>query len=97
MTPGAAWKDVTLGLRALGLFDGCAVVSDIGWVREASRLAGGLARREAPAGALVRRRPRQRRAVHTIRTGRASGSQPRTAGDAVGLLPDRTATAGPAS
>jgi len=41
MTPGAAWKDVTLGLRALGLFDGCAVVSDIGWVREASRLAGG--------------------------------------------------------
>ena len=39
LTAGAAWEDVRLGLRAMGLFDGCAVVSDVGWIREASRLA----------------------------------------------------------
>ena len=39
LTPGAAWEDVTLGLRSLRLFDGCAVVSDVRWVRETSRLA----------------------------------------------------------
>ncbi len=38
LTPGAAWEDVTLGLRSLHLFDGCAVVSDVGWVRGTSRL-----------------------------------------------------------
>jgi hypothetical protein len=37
--PAAAWEDLTLGLRALPLFDGCAVVSDVGWIREASRVA----------------------------------------------------------
>ena len=42
LTPGAAWEDVTLGLRALRLFDGVAVVTDIGWIREVSRLAGFL-------------------------------------------------------
>ena len=42
LTPGAAWEDLTLGLRALHLFDGCAVVSDVGWIREASRLAAFL-------------------------------------------------------
>ncbi len=40
--PAAAWEDVTLGLRALHLFDGCAVVGDLGWVRGASRLAAFL-------------------------------------------------------
>ena len=39
LTAGAAWEDVRLGLRAMGLFDGCAVVSDVVWIREASRLA----------------------------------------------------------
>ena len=38
LTAGAAWEDVTLGLRSLHLFDGCAVVSDVVWIREASRL-----------------------------------------------------------
>jgi len=42
ITPAAAWEDVTLGLRALGSFDGCAVVSDLGWVREVSRLTSFL-------------------------------------------------------
>jgi hypothetical protein len=40
MTPGAAWEDVKVGLRALRLVEACAVVSDTGWVRDASRLAG---------------------------------------------------------
>jgi hypothetical protein len=39
LTAGAAWEDVRLGLRAMGLFDGCAVVTDIAWIREVSRLA----------------------------------------------------------
>lgn len=39
MTPSAAWEDVKVGLRALRMVDGCAVVSDIGWIRESSRLA----------------------------------------------------------
>jgi hypothetical protein len=41
LTPGAAWEDVTLGLRSLHLFDGCAVVSDVGWVRGTSRCRRG--------------------------------------------------------
>jgi len=39
LTPSAAWEDVRLGLRALRLFEACAVVSDLGWIRESSRLA----------------------------------------------------------
>jgi hypothetical protein len=38
-TPSAAWEDVRLGLRALRLFEACAVVSDLSWIRESSRLA----------------------------------------------------------
>lgn len=38
-TPGAAWEDIKLGLRSMRLFDACAVVSDIGWMRESTRLA----------------------------------------------------------
>src|SRR3954451_14346080 len=34
ITPDAAFEDVRLGLRALGSFDGCAVVSDLPWVGE---------------------------------------------------------------
>ncbi|HEX9621876.1 MAG TPA: STAS/SEC14 domain-containing protein [Polyangiaceae bacterium] len=41
-TAGAAWEDITVGLRSLRLFDGCAIVSDVGWVRESARLAGVL-------------------------------------------------------
>jgi SpoIIAA-like len=38
LTPGAAWEDVRLGLRGLRLFEACAVVSDLEWVRGMSRL-----------------------------------------------------------
>src|SRR5215467_1969095 len=38
-TPGAAWEDIKMGLRTLRLFDACAVVSDIAWVRESTRVA----------------------------------------------------------
>ena len=42
LTPSAAWEDVKIGLRAWRLIEGCAVVSDIGWIREASRFASFL-------------------------------------------------------
>ena len=41
-TPGGAWEDARLGLRHLRLFERCAIVSDVGWVRESSRLVGAL-------------------------------------------------------
>jgi hypothetical protein len=39
LTPSAAWEDVRLGLRGLRLFEACAVVSDLGWVRQWTRAA----------------------------------------------------------
>jgi hypothetical protein len=39
LTPSALWEDVTLGLRGLRLFEACAVVSDLEWVRVMSRMA----------------------------------------------------------
>lgn len=39
MTPAAAWEDIKLAPRAVRMMDGCAVVSDIGWIRRASWLA----------------------------------------------------------
>ena len=41
-SPGAAWEDAKLGLASLRMFEGCAVVTDIGWMREATRLAAFL-------------------------------------------------------
>jgi hypothetical protein len=41
-TPGAAWEDARVGWHYLRLFERCAIVSDIGWIREASRLVGAL-------------------------------------------------------
>ncbi len=41
-TPAAAWEDAKIGLRSMRLFDGCAVVSDTGWLRESVRLAAFL-------------------------------------------------------
>lgn len=37
-TPGAGWEDLKIGISSLRLFEGCAVVSDIGWIRESTRL-----------------------------------------------------------
>lgn len=41
-TPAAAWEDLKIGPRALRLFDGCAVVTDIGWIREWTQVVGFL-------------------------------------------------------
>ena len=41
-TPGAAWEDAKIGLQSMRLFDGCAVVTDLGWIRELTRMAGFL-------------------------------------------------------
>ena len=40
ITPGALWADTQLGLGYLRLLDGCAVVSDIGWIRTPTRAIG---------------------------------------------------------
>ena len=40
ITPGALWADTRLGLRYLRLLDGCAVVSDVDWIRIPSRRIG---------------------------------------------------------
>jgi SpoIIAA-like len=39
-TPGGAWEDARIGLRSTRLFEGCAIVSDVGWIRESTRLLG---------------------------------------------------------
>lgn len=39
-SPGAAWEDAKIGLHSMRLFDGCAVVTDLAWIREVTRLAG---------------------------------------------------------
>ncbi|WP_460305660.1 SpoIIAA family protein [Actinocorallia aurea] len=40
LTPSALWEDVKVGLGALRLFDGCAIVTDSKWIKESTRLAG---------------------------------------------------------
>jgi SpoIIAA-like len=37
LTPGALWADSKLGVRYARLLDGCALVSDIDWLREPGR------------------------------------------------------------
>ncbi|WP_424887060.1 STAS/SEC14 domain-containing protein [Streptomyces sp. XH2] len=41
-TPGAAWEDLKVGMGSLSLFEGCAVVTDVGWIRESTRLTSFL-------------------------------------------------------
>ncbi|WP_028646556.1 STAS/SEC14 domain-containing protein [Nocardiopsis sp. CNT312] len=41
-TPGAAWEDFKVGMGAMRLFEGCAVVTDTGWIRESTRLGAFL-------------------------------------------------------
>jgi len=40
ITPGALWADTRLGLGYLQVLDGCAVVTDIGWIRTPTRGIG---------------------------------------------------------
>ncbi|MEO8802308.1 MAG: STAS/SEC14 domain-containing protein [Rudaea sp.] len=39
-TPGAAWEDAKLGLRSMRLFGGCAIVTDVAWIRDSAWLVG---------------------------------------------------------
>lgn len=39
-SPAAAWEDAKIGLHSMRLFDGCAVVTDVGWIRESTRVMG---------------------------------------------------------
>ncbi|MDD7967955.1 SpoIIAA family protein [Actinomycetospora lemnae] len=39
LTPPALWEDLRLGVRAIGRFAACAVVTDVSWIRTACRLA----------------------------------------------------------
>ncbi len=41
-TAGAAWEDAKIGLHSMRLFDGCAVVTELAWIRELTRLGGFL-------------------------------------------------------
>jgi SpoIIAA-like len=41
-TAGAAWEDAKVGLRALSLFEGCAIVSDADWISRMTRFFGFL-------------------------------------------------------
>lgn len=38
-TAGGAWEDAKMGLRYLRLFDACAIVSDLTWIRESTNVA----------------------------------------------------------
>jgi SpoIIAA-like len=39
-TPGAAWEDAKIGLHSMRLFIGCAIVTDIVWIRDWTRIVG---------------------------------------------------------
>lgn len=41
-TAGAAWEDAKIGLQKIRLFDGCAIVTDLAWIRDLSRLSAFL-------------------------------------------------------
>lgn len=41
-TMGGAWEDARIGLHYLRLFERCAVVSDVGWIRGAARIMGAV-------------------------------------------------------
>ena len=42
LTAGAGFEDMRLGVKYLRLFERCALVTDVGWLREAARLFGAL-------------------------------------------------------
>ncbi|MFD8544504.1 STAS/SEC14 domain-containing protein [Streptomyces sp. NPDC059649] len=41
-TPAAGWKDLKVGLGAMRLFEGCALVTDTRWMRESTRMTSFL-------------------------------------------------------
>ncbi len=42
LAPSAAWEDAKVGLRSMRLFEGCAIVTDVSWLREMTSFAGFL-------------------------------------------------------
>jgi hypothetical protein len=38
----AAWADAKIGLQSVGLFDACAIVTDVAWLKELTRLSAFL-------------------------------------------------------
>lgn len=42
LTPGAAWEDAKIGIHSIRLFLAFAVVTDVGWVREGTRIGAFL-------------------------------------------------------
>jgi hypothetical protein len=40
LTAGAGWEDARLGLKYLRMFERCAIVSDVTWIRESARVIG---------------------------------------------------------
>ncbi|GAA2716382.1 MULTISPECIES: STAS/SEC14 domain-containing protein [Streptomyces] len=48
-TPVAAWEDLKAGMGAIRLFEGCVVVTDVGWIRESTRLTSAHPRELARA------------------------------------------------
>jgi hypothetical protein len=79
LTPGAAWEDAKLGLRSLGAFEGCAIVTDHGWVRDSTRIA----RFFLPCPVRVFANCDRDKAVAWL------GALPRETGAAHRLLPDK--------
>jgi len=41
-TPGASWEDFKVGMRYLRIFERCAVVTDIKWIRNATKFFGSM-------------------------------------------------------
>jgi hypothetical protein len=40
LTLGAGWEDVRLGMKYLRMFERCAIVTDVTWIREGTQLLG---------------------------------------------------------
>jgi hypothetical protein len=47
IAPVALWADIRLGLGYLRLLDGCAVVSDVEWIRKPTRSIGSWMRSQS--------------------------------------------------
>ena len=41
-TAGGAWEDARIGLRYLRLFERCAIISDVSWIRGTTRVVGAV-------------------------------------------------------
>jgi hypothetical protein len=76
ITPEAAFADISLGLRVLRAFDGCAVLTDLEWLADTTRVAAFLmpypvqvfpATQRAEAIAWLQSLPEAARLVHEMR------------------------------